>query len=73
MEPGHNTHAHMHTRRRTHAPVGGMSPGQQQQQPEGPPPAIGAAGPEALALLAESKMRCGGCGAKVCGGLWGQG
>lgn len=31
----------------------------------GLPAAIAAAGPEAVALMAESKMRCGGCGAKV--------
>lgn len=30
-----------------------------------PPPAVQAAGPEALAVLAAAKMRCGGCGAKV--------
>lgn len=30
-----------------------------------PPAAVAAAGPEALTLLAESKMRCGGCGGKV--------
>jgi len=39
--------------------------GAKAQRPPGPPPVFGAAGPEALALLAESKMRCGGCGAKV--------
>eukprot|EP00967_Tisochrysis_lutea_P034334 scaffold40971_cov14-Tisochrysis_lutea.AAC.1 len=45
-----------------HLPLGQL--GAKAQRPPGPPPVFGAAGPEALALLAESKMRCGGCGAK---------
>lgn len=53
---GH-THTHSYTLSTTGA-------GTEQQAV---PPALSAAGPEAVALLAEAKMRCGGCGAKVGG------
>jgi hypothetical protein len=58
----------------TAAPAGGRSEGAADQQ--APPPTFQAAGPDALALLAASKMRCAGCGSKVsavCGDVrWGE-